>query len=73
MKWENDVEITGIHPHAIAQFRKRTGCKKDDAYIQDRLLKLAEKATRAKFSKPKYELLALINHKDKADYLIDKS
>ena len=66
MNWRenNLVESTKIKrvlPHAIARFRERTGCKKDNGYIAEKLLQMVDLGSKAEFTQPKYELMALLN------------
>lgn len=60
-----------VHPHAIEQFRNRTGCQRDDEYIKNKLLEIANTAQPAKFKHPKYAVMALLNHSfETAEYFM---
>lgn len=66
------MDIADVHPHAIDQFRQRTGCKKSDDYIRGKLIDIAKKSKVATFVHPKYAVKALLNHKcEIATYLMD--
>lgn len=60
-----------VSDHAVARFRERTGSGKDDVYVRNRVLELVGKAKPAKFRKPAYATMALLNHDfERADYRI---
>mgnify|MGYP003418750951 FL=1 len=60
-----------VSNHAIERFRERTGCKKSDISIQNKLLKFADLGKPAEFRTKGYATLALINHNfERAEYLM---
>jgi hypothetical protein len=61
-----------VEQHAINQFRTRSGCKKSDDYIREKLLEMADRGVEAEFRHPKYAVMALLNHHfQHANYLMD--
>ncbi len=56
------MRAKSITAHAISRFRERTGCKKDDVYVANKLFEILDKAEETDFKDPKFKVLALINH-----------
>lgn len=58
-----------IHQHAIEQFRERTGTKRTDVYITNRIRKWFSKAEPTNFKKNSGAVCAIIRHDyEWADY-----
>lgn len=48
--------------HAVRRFRERTGCQKDEGYVLQKLLDMAERGKLARLKNRKFRTLALLNH-----------